>query len=156
MHRPSDRAKGAYSAAIGPTRTDAIATAKANAPWATAVQPFCSWDGNDVPETFIPAAAPTESIPSPRPQLGGAAYIRRLDALGIPHYGDDAAAIRAGNALCQEFADGLGYDGVASKLIADNDALANGDQQAAHATADAIIYAAIDTLCPEERGAANH
>jgi hypothetical protein len=42
-------AHGEYGTASGATRSDAVATARANAPWATAVQPFCSWDANNVP-----------------------------------------------------------------------------------------------------------
>lgn len=56
-------AHGEYLTAVGPTRVDATATAKANAPWATAVQPFCSWDGNGVPE--ISTSAPVAAPPTP-------------------------------------------------------------------------------------------
>jgi len=40
-------AHGEYSTAAGPTRADAMSTARANLPRATAVQPFCPWDAND-------------------------------------------------------------------------------------------------------------
>jgi len=141
-------AKGDYSTAVGTTRNDAIATAKANAPWATGTQAFCSWDGNDTPETFIPTAAPTTSVAPPLSK--GERYIRALDALGIPHINDDDKVIQSGTDICHTLAAGADRASVESDLIADNPALSSGDPRMAKATADAIIGAATSNLCPEE------